>query len=482
MSLDLDHCSSLVLATYDRGNEDTQASADWANATFSYKGDKPKSMLPPSIVEEPIVLTPLAPAEPRINGARVFGARPGNPFLFQVPATGSRLMTFSAQGLPEGLSINESTGLITGSVNSPGTSAVTVTASNALGKDSKPLRIVIGESISLTPPMGWNSWNSWASAVDQEKVLASAKAMYASGLIKHGWSYVSIDDTWQGVRSGPTNALQGNAKFPDLKKLGSDIHAMGLKLGIYSTPWATSYAGHAGGSSDNADGAWTKPQGPKKVNKKIYPWAIGKYSFATVDAKQYADWGVDYLKYDWSPIEVPETEEMAKALRASGRDIILSLSNNASFSGAADWARLANAWRTTGDIRDTWSSLHSIGFSQAKWRPFGGPGHWNDPDMLVVGKVGWGPKLHASHLSVNEQYTHISLWSLLSAPLLICCSDRADGLLLTLSLFDQRRSPCNRPGRIRPRSQAGGCRRPQAGMGEGPCRRLPCDRRLQPRP
>jgi alpha-galactosidase len=347
-------------------------------------------------------------------------------------------MNFVATGLPTGLALDPATGCITGTLAEPGTHRVGLRATNARGADEKSFRIVVGETIALTPPMGWNSWNSWAGAVDQEKVLASARAMAATGLIQHGWSYLNIDDTWQGERSGPTRALQPNEKFPDIKKLCDEIHALGLKVGIYSTPWVTSYANHAGGSAENPEGTWSKPKVKKTPNKKILPWAIGRYSFAAADAKQWAEWGIDYLKYDWNPIETPETTEMAEALRASGRDIVFSLSNSAPFAGAADWARLANAWRTTGDIRDAWGSLRGIGFSQEKWRAFAGPGHWNDPDMLVVGNVGWGPKLHASRLTPNEQYTHISLWCLLSAPLLIGCPiDQADAFTLSLLSNDE---------------------------------------------
>jgi alpha-galactosidase len=399
-----------------------------------------RSPLPPApvVAEAAVILTPPAPAAPRINGARVFGVRPGHPFLFQIPATGDRPMIFSATGLPDGLRLDGATGLITGSVAAPGSFAVTLAALNAQGVDTKPLRIVAGEAIALTPAMGWNSWNSWAKAVDQAKVLASARAMAASGLKQHGWSYVNIDDTWQGARAGGDHALQANEKFPDLKALAAEIHSLGLKIGIYSTPWVTSYAGYAGGSAENPAGTWQKFVGPKQVNKNALPWAIGQYSFAAADARQWADWGIDYLKYDWNPNAAPETAEMAQALRASGRDIILSLSNSAPFAGAADWARLANSWRTTGDIRDTWASLQKIGFSQAKWRPFAGPGHWNDPDMLIVGNVGWGPKLHATRLTPNEQYTHISLWCLLSAPLLIGCPiEQMDAFTLSLLTNDE---------------------------------------------
>jgi alpha-galactosidase len=399
------------------------------------RADPPAAPAP----EPAVILTPPAPAAPRIHGARVFGVRPGHPFLWQIPATGERPMTFTAAGLPAGLVLDAATGRITGVLPAPGTFPVVLRAANARGSDAQPLRIEVGERIALTPAMGWNSWNSWAGAVDQEKVLASARAMAATGLVQHGWTYLNIDDTWQGARTGPDHALQGNGKFPDLQRLADEVHALGLKLGIYSTPWVTSYARYAGGSAENPEGAWQKPApGVKNVNKKVLPWAIGKYSFAAADAKQWAAWGIDYLKYDWFPNEAPETAEMAQALRNSGRDIVLSLSNSAPFAGAADWARLANSWRTTGDIRDTWASMSRNGFSQDKWRPFAGPGHWNDPDMLVVGNVGWGPKLHASRLTPNEQYTHISLWCLLASPLLIGCPiEQLDPFTLSLLTNDE---------------------------------------------
>jgi len=168
------------------------------------------------------------------------------------------------------------------------------------------------------------------------------------------------------------------------------------------------------------------------------PFVMGQYSFAKADAKQWAEWGFDYLKYDWFPFKTPQVQEMAGALRESGRDIVYSLSNSAPFAGAADWARLANSWRTTGDIRDRWNSMSKIGFAQDRWTPFAGPGHWNDPDMLVVGQVGWGPRLHPSRLAPDEQYTHISLWCLLSAPLLIGCDmERLDPFTLSLLTNDE---------------------------------------------
>ncbi|MGN6367850.1 MAG: putative Ig domain-containing protein [Phycisphaerae bacterium] len=392
------------------------------------------------------ILTPPAPAEPRINGARVFGVRPGSPFLFTSPATGDRPMTFSAEGLPPRLKLDEKTGMITGMIDDKATYNVTLHAKNAKGETTAPLKIVVGETIALTPPMGWNSWNSWATAVDQEKVLAAAKAFVDKGLINHGWSYINIDDTWQGQRGGEFNGIQSNEKFPDMKGLADQIHGMGLKIGIYSTPWITSYAGYVGGSSNDPKGKWSMEEMGGKNGAKFRQ--DGKILFAKNDAQQWAAWGIDYLKYDWNPkspknpeYRAPfpsQVEDMGNALRASGRDIVYSYSNSFPFEDAEELTPYLNCWRTTGDIRDTWWSLTGIWNQQAKWAKFEKPGHWPDPDMLVVGYVGWGPKLHASHLTPDEQYTHISLWSLLQAPLLIGADlSRVDDFTLSLLTNDE---------------------------------------------
>ncbi len=225
------------------------------------------------------IRTPKPPETPRINGASIFGVRPGSPFLYHIPATGDRPMNFFARGLPEGLKLNKATGEITGKIKSRGKYTVTLQAKNSLGADSRKFVIIVGDKISLTPALGWNSWNCWGDHVTEEDIMQSARAMVSSGLIEHGWSYINIDDSWQGKRGGKFNAIQGNAKFPDIKGMCDSIHSMGLKVGIYSTPWTTSYAVYPGGSSENPEGNWTKPTIQKRgnVNMNKLPWAIGKY-------------------------------------------------------------------------------------------------------------------------------------------------------------------------------------------------------------
>jgi alpha-galactosidase len=387
------------------------------------------------------ILTPKTPDAPQINGAKVFGVRPGSPFLFIVPATGKRPITFGADNLPTGLTIDSSTGLITGTLTTPGTYEVTLKAQNTLAVAYEKFKIVVGDKIALTPPMGWNSWNCWAAQVSDKNVRASAKAMVDSGLVNHGWTYINIDDTWQGKRSGPFNALQGNQKFPDMKGLCDYVHSLGLKVGVYSSPWITTYAGYQGGSSDDPNGSWEKLADYEK-NKRL-----GKYAFDTNDAQQYGQWGIDYLKFDWHTHQEKEIAAMANALKATGRDIIYSLSAGMDFSKAALCAKLANCWRTTGDIRDGWSKkqvhetwafgVTDIWKEHLKWAPFSGPGHWADADMLVVGKVGWGAP-HPTKLTPDEQYTHISLWCLWSSPLLIGCPlDQLDDFTQNLLTNDE---------------------------------------------
>ena len=219
-----------------------------------------------------------------------------------------------------------------------------------------------------------------------------------------------------------------------MKELSEQVHAMGLKLGIYSSPWIGTYAAHIGSYSNNPDGEnqwikdgnhnenfrYEKPGGNYWQDRKEM-YRHGAYSFVEADARQWADWQIDYLKYDWNPNDLYHVKEMHDALRATDRDIVYSISNSAPYADAPLWVEYTDCWRTTGDIRDTWKSISSIGFEQQRWAPFCGPGHWPDADMLVVGLVGWGPKLHYTKLTADEQYTHMSLWAMLASPLLIGC-------------------------------------------------------------
>lgn len=447
VNISLQGIKQLELIVTDGGNGPYYDHADWADAKFETSEDAKLITFNP-ISSIPYILTPKPSDKPKINSASVYGGRPNSPFLFRVAATGERPMTFSAKNLPDGLTIDSKTGIITGKVDTKGTYEVVLNAKNAKGSASKKLKIEIGDRIALTPTMGWNSWNCFGHEVSADKVKRAADALVKSGLVNHGWSYINIDDSWQYNRDGKDQSFKGkmrdengyiltNSKFPDMKTLGDYIHGNGLKMGIYSSP-----------------GPWT------------CGGCAGSYGYEKQDAESYAKWGVDYLKYDWCSYGgvldgLPENDPnkvsslnfqgggdldkgvkpfklMGNLLKQQSRDIVYNLCQY----GMGDvwkWGDESDAqsWRTTNDITDTWASVKSIALAQDKAAPYAKPGNWNDPDMLVVGVVGWGNP-HQSKLKPDEQYLHISLWSIFSAPLLIGCDlEKLDDFTLNLLTNDE---------------------------------------------
>jgi alpha-galactosidase len=345
-------------------------------------------------------------------------------------------MEFTAEGLPRGAMLDPASGLISGRIDQAGTYPVTLHAFNKLGTATRTLKIVVGKQIALTPPMGWNSWNCWGPHIDQAKILAAAKAMVTTGLINHGWSFINIDDGWQGNRDSTGTLQPDPERFPDMAGLCEQIHAMGLKPGIYSSPWAKTFAGRTGGSSG-------PPQIPPRDEKA--GWYVGQQTYEPQDTRQWAAWGMNYLKYDWGPMDLPSGIRMRAALDACGRDIIFNPTNSAPDEHFSAWAEMSECyflWRRPkqgdNDIKDSWESVSKIGFRMSDWADLVRPGHWNDPDMLVVGRVGWDKEQHPCTLTADEQYTHISLWSLLAAPLLLGCDlTQLDDFTLNLLTNDE---------------------------------------------
>lgn len=275
-------------------------------------------------------------------------------------------------------------------------------------------------NVAFTPPMGWNSWNHFHCGVTEDIVKAQAKAMVDNGMKAAGYTYVNVDDCWAGTRDADGN-ITANSKFPDMKGLGDYIHSLGLKFGIYSSP------------------------GPKTCANYT-----GSYMHEAQDAKTYASWGVDYLKYDWcsaSRVYQPSQmqavyRKMYEALQATGRPIVYSLCQYG-LQQSWRWAPSVggNLWRTTGDINASYTRMAFIGFGQNGLGKFAGPGHWNDPDMLEVGNVLTVPGRNGTHrttgLNADEGRTQMSLWSILAAPLL-SGNDLTDMSPETLSILTNR--------------------------------------------
>lgn len=415
---------SLILRTDHAGDGLVGDRADWVDARFRVTRESPYTVKRSK--EATYILTPHEPFYPQINPPYRYGVHPGSPVLFSIPISGERPMTICVDNLPVGLNLDTKTGVLTGKLKDKGTYTLNVTATNVHGTDSSTLVLEVGDKLALTPPMGWSSWNVFGEDIDDAKIRMMADAVHDMGLNQYGYAYINIDDGWQGQRGGKYNAIMPNEKFPDMKGLVDYVHSKGLKIGIYSSPWVQTFAGFVGGSADTSDGDVIDPSR-----------RMGKYSFAENDVKQWVEWGFDYLKYDWVTNDTSSTLEMSELLRGAGRDIVFSISNAAPFESAADWSRLANLWRTTGDITDSWCSMTTIGFMQDRWQPYASPGAWNDPDMMVLGYVGWGDGIRPTRLSPDEQYTHVSLWAILAAPLIVGCDlTKLDDF--TLSLLKNR--------------------------------------------
>jgi alpha-galactosidase len=423
LSADLRGARLLTLLVDDGGDTSNDDEVAWAGAMISLAnppGPLPEAYTPPP--ESPADIAPLlSPRKPAIHGSRVTGGTPGRPFLFRVPATGETPLVFRARGLPAGLTIDPATGIITGHARNAGDSRASIEVSSPGGKASRALRIVTGpDALARTPPMGWNSWNVWGPAVDQEKVRDAAEWLVRSGLAAHGYQYVVIDDAWMGTRDD-RGRMRPNEKFPDMRALADAVHAHGLKLGIYSSPGPRTCEGFE-----------------------------GSYQHEAQDAATYADWGVDFLKYDWCSYEeiapghsLPELQKpyflMRDALATVDRDIVFALCQYG-YGDVWTWGAEAGGhlWRSSGDLLDQWANLQSVGFRQAGRERWTKPGAWNDTDMLVVGTLGWGPDLRPTRLSQNEQMLHLALWALQAAPLFIGADlSKLDDFTLALLTNDE---------------------------------------------
>jgi alpha-galactosidase len=425
VSVDLTGAKHMQLKVGDANNGIDSDHADWAGALIYLVSDaktKPNSIMPETPSSGPArMIIPAANPHPEIHSPLITGATPGKPFLFLIAASGTRPFTYSTTKLPSGLVLNPKTGIISGSLKESGKWTVKLTVKGADGKTTRPLTIVGGEhKLALTPPMGWNSWNVWAGAIDQKKMEAAADAFIKTGLAQHGYQYVNIDDTWEDGRDAEGRIL-ANKKFPDMKAMCEYIHSLGLKAGIYSSPGPKTCAGFE-----------------------------ACYQHELSDAQSYAAWGFDYLKYDWCSYgQIAHGDNslamlqkpyilMHQMLDKVDRDILFSLCQY----GMGDvwkWGAQVggNCWRTTGDINDSWGSMNANYEAETNIAQYAGPGHWNDPDMLVLGMVGWGNP-HPTGLTPNEQILHFSMWCMLSSPLLIGCDlTRLDPYTLAILTNDE---------------------------------------------
>ena len=408
------------------------------------------------------ILTPEPAAAPRINGARVCGARPGKKFIYRIPCQGDRPMRFTARGLPDSLKLDAKEGVITGlTPTRPGEYPVTFQANNQAGEDTRPWKLVVGEKIALTPPVGYSSWGGHMLDVNDTIIRKVVDVFVHHGLADAGFQYICIDDGWgridpdilkghldRFVESGfnteaarkwsqrqfkrmgdfDPNSVAGkmrdanglplpNSHFPDMKGLVDHIHSYGLKAGLYSSPGI--------------------------VTCQVQ---MGSFGHEKIDARQFARWGFDSLKYDRCGIKFTIAKvkkagkeydydamwrAMPKYLKQQDRDIVYNLCQ---YGMREPWkwapAMDMQSWRIGGDLNHNPGHYFGQAMRIAKTlRAYSKPGQWNDPDFMYIDKIkdteNKGAPAREIKLTTNERYQYVSLWSIICAPFFFSCDINA---------------------------------------------------------
>ncbi len=375
---------------------------------------------------------------PSINSPVYVGVRTGKQFFYTIPVSGAIPIQVKTGKLPAGVQWDSTRHMLYGKLIREGKYTIGITAQNKWGTSRRSLTVQAGDLLALTPPMGWSSWYSYGRKVTEQDVLRTAELMKEKQLDTYGWNIIEIDDPWTnqpspddstwirlknkasqqvyGYYEGPGNLpgrtgatrdtngnLLPNQYFTHIAATVKAIHALGFKVGIYSSPGPLTCGGVA-----------------------------GSYGHEWQDAAFFARTGFDYLKYDWCSYgsfaknnSLEELQQpyklMGDALKAQQRDIIYALCQY----GMGDvwkWGYETGAqlWRTGDDVRDNWASVYAACKKLADKSAYVQPGRWNDPDILQVGPVGAESRDgNSNHLSFEEQRTVMSMWCLLSAPLLI---------------------------------------------------------------
>ncbi|MCP4313646.1 MAG: alpha-galactosidase [Bacteroidetes bacterium] len=382
------------------------------------------------------VLTPAASEEPKINGPKIYGVRPGKKFIYRIPCQGERPIEFKVKGLSQGLILDSENGIISGVVPmETGPYKMVFVAENEHGKDSCQFKLIIGDKIALTPPTGWNSWGGQMLTVTDETIRKAADVFVENGFADVGFQYISIDDCWMKIREsdfktrpeihkekhegfnfdgivGDVRDSLGNVipnkNFPDMGAMTDYIHSFGLKAGIYSGP------------------------GPKTCQG-----FVGSFGYEKHDADQYAQWGFDLIKYDLCSgrdllkclkdqgIEYPQSElwrPMATYLRLQDRDILFNLCQYG-WDEPWEWASTLgiSSWRIGGDLNHHVDTYFKYALRIAtELREYSKPGQWNDPDFMYIHRLRDVQKMvnpsKEIPLSTNQRYQYVSLWSIVCAP------------------------------------------------------------------
>jgi len=402
--------------------------------------------------EQQIIAAAKTAAAPQFNGASVIGVRPHTPLIYALTVSGVRPLEFSAKKLPAGLTLDAQTGIITGTLAAKGEFTFTAAAKNSAGKVSAKIKIICGDSLALTPPLGWNSYDCFGDNVVEAEVLANARYL-AEKMQPVGWDTVVVDYCWSDPgahdnnRSARANAplamdnfgrmIPAPNRFPTaadgagFKPLADAVHALGLKFGIHimrgiprnavaaNLPIEGSTFTAADAANTNDKCAWCPDMFGVRGNAAGQAWLDSC-------ARLWASWGVDYIKVDdlSRPYHTAEIEMIRKAIDQSGRGIVFSMSpGETPIVDGTHIASHANLWRVSDDFWDNWKYLDHEFNLGGRWHGFVGPGHWPDADMLPVGHLSVAHRSvgndRFTHFTRDEQLTHLTLWSLLPSPLMV---------------------------------------------------------------
>lgn len=347
----------------------------------------------------------------QINICEVFGASPKKPIILKIAVTGERPVSITAKGLPDGLILKD--GIVTGSVESEGNYEVTFKAENALGSDEKRVIFEIKEgNVLIAPLLGFTSWNAFAENVTQKDIENTAKRLDELGISEYGYSYVNLDSGWQWKRD-EDGVIEPNPKFPDMKKMTDELHRRGFKCGIYSTPMLTAwgcppeYESIPGTTSGEPDPMWGDVMG-----------GIGKVHNEEANARRWAEWGFDYLKYDWRPTDPTNAERMRQALLATDRDFGFCVTVQADPLYHNYWTKYVNSFRNNPDTAGSYENLLSVYSTYFGFLPYlGERGHYFDLDMLDIGDCRCA--IVKGDMTEDEMITAFSMRVMLGSPIQI---------------------------------------------------------------
>ena len=405
--------------------------------------------------EQAIIAAAQPAAEPQFNGPKIVGLHPGMPLIYSLSVSGDRPLTFSTHDLPNGLTLDPATGVISGTVNHPGEYKFKAAAKTASGKAETEITFVCGDTLALTPPLGWNSYDAYGDSVTEDEVLANARWM-KEHLQPFGWDTIVIDFRWydpeptgddhllNSTRLGAKLAadefgrlLPATNRFPSavngagFKPLADQLHALGLKFGIHvmrGIPRQTVLANtkllggqytatDAGDPNDKC--SWCPDMFGVQSNAAGAVW----YDYCV---QLWASWGVDYIKVDdlSQPYHTAEIEMIHDAITRADHAIVFSTSPGATGTAhAGHIAANANLWRISGDFWDHWPKLNNQFDLLAEWQGAAGAGHWPDADMIPLGHLGVRSKVDGTarwtRFSHDEQLTLMTLWALAPSPLML---------------------------------------------------------------